>query len=53
MMDCVFSDSLLVVFSLLCYAVCFLEQINSLSLFLSPVGGVTLKSLSFSENSCD
>ena len=51
MMDCVFSDSLLVVFSLLCYAVCFLEQINSL--FLSPVGGVTLKSLSFSENSCD
>ena len=31
MMDCVFSGSLLVVFSLFCYAVCFFEQINSLS----------------------
>ena len=27
-----FSGSLLVVFSLFCYAVCFLERINSLSL---------------------
>jgi len=34
MMDCVFSGSLLVVFSLFCYAVCFLEQINSLYLSL-------------------
>ena len=34
-MDCVLSGSLLVVFSLFCYAVCFLEQINSLSLSLS------------------
>ena len=33
--DCVLSGSLLVVFSLFCYAVCFLEQINSLSLSLS------------------
>ena len=34
-MDCVLSGSLLVVFSLFCYAVCFLEQINSLSLSFS------------------
>jgi len=33
-MDCVFSGSLLVVFSLFSYAVCFLEQINSLYLSL-------------------
>ena len=33
MMDCVLSGSLLVVFSLFCYAICvFFEQINSLSL---------------------
>jgi len=33
MMDCVLSGSLLVVFSLFCYAMCvFFEQINSLSL---------------------
>jgi len=32
MMDCVLSGSLLVVFSLFCYVVCFFEQINSLSL---------------------
>ena len=32
MMDCVLSGSLLIVFSLFCYAVCFFEQINSLSL---------------------
>jgi len=32
MMDCVLSGSLLVVFSLFCYAMCvFFEQINSLS----------------------
>jgi len=36
MMDCVLSGSLLVVFSLFCYAVCFLEQINSLSLYDIP-----------------
>ena len=37
MMDCVLSGSLLVVFSLFCYAMCvfFLEQMNSLSLSLS------------------
>ena len=36
MMDCVLSGSLLVVFSLFCYAMCvFFEQINSLSLSLS------------------
>ena len=36
MMDCVLSGSLLVVFSLFCYAVCvFFEQRNSLSLSLS------------------
>jgi len=35
MMDCVLSGSLLVVFSLFCYAMCvFFEQINSLSLSL-------------------
>ena len=34
MMDCVFSGSLLVAFSLFCYAVCFLEQIYSLYLSL-------------------
>jgi len=32
MMGCVLSGSLLVVFSLFCYAVCFLERILSLSL---------------------
>ena len=38
MMDCVLSGSLLVVFSLFCYAMCvFFEQINSLSLSLSDV----------------
>ena len=37
MMDCVLSGSLLVVFSLFCYAMCvFLTQIISLSLSLSP-----------------
>ena len=35
MMDCVLSGSLLVVFSLFCYAMCVsFEQINSLSLSL-------------------
>ena len=35
MMDCVLSGSLLVVFSLFCYATCvFFEEINSLSLSL-------------------
>jgi len=35
-MDCVLSGSLLVVFSLFCYAMCvFFEQINSLSLSVS------------------
>ena len=38
MMDCVLSGSLLVVFSLFCYAMCvFFEQINSLSLSLLAV----------------
>jgi len=37
-MDCVLSGSLLVVFSLFCYAMCvFFEQINSLSLSLLAV----------------
>ena len=35
MMDCVLSGSLLVVFSLFCYAVFFFKEINSLSLSLS------------------
>ena len=36
-MDCVLSGSLLVVFSLFCYAMCvFFEQINSLSLSPRP-----------------
>jgi len=39
MMDSVLSGSLLVVFSLFCYAMCvFFEQINSLSLSLSLSG---------------
>ena len=48
MMDCVLSGSLLIVFSLFCYAVCFFEQINSLSLSLVSSPAPLLK---FSEMS--
>jgi len=41
MMDCVLSGSLLVAFSLFCYAVCFFfEQINSLSLSPPPLSAL-------------